>query len=205
LLADGDRRLGALPTIWRLQEEFSDEAYGDAPIQARLAVEEPLYGPLLEAIRAYERFARALQDAFDILLAQAAGLDARGYSIPEIARDAEYVDVVKGLHERFRAAHTALGEVALTSVSIQGLFDERFVAFAEPMEPGACAVALCGLHEAVQKAKSVEGKRPWFDRLGPERIYVRHAYRMDRREVRPDDYVHDYRGWPTRRFWRDLT
>ncbi|MGD9713287.1 MAG: hypothetical protein AB7V46_14635, partial [Thermomicrobiales bacterium] len=76
--------------------------------------------------------------------------------------------------------------------------------FAEPLDAAACALALCSHHEKVQRAKSADGKRPWFHRLGKNSIYVRHAYRQPRREIQPDRYLHDYRGWPIRRFYGDL-
>jgi predicted component of type VI protein secretion system len=91
------------------------------------------------------------------------------------------------------------------SVSLQNLFAQRFKNFAEPMAVGDCAIALCQHHEAVQRAKSAEGKRAWFDRLGPDRIYIRHAYRDPRPDIQPGRYVHDYRGKPIRRFYFDLS
>jgi hypothetical protein len=111
---------------------------------------------------------------------------------------------VHGLHKRFEAAHRALSAVSLTGVSLHNLFDERFSAFAEPLDAGGCARTLCSHHETVQRAKSAGGKRPWFDRLGQDRIYVRHAYRIARPEIQVGRYLHDYRGWPIRRFYVDL-
>lgn len=205
LHAADDRRLGALPTLWQLQAAFDDDAFREEPLHDLLEKREPAYGQLLEAIRAYEAFARSLQDAFDVLKAEAARLDAQGFAVPGIANDADFKRSVKGLHERFAAAHHTLGEVTINSVSLQNLFDERFEVFAEPMGAGACALALCSHHEAVQRAKSADGKRPWFDRIGQDRIYIRHAYREPRRDIQPDRYVHDYRGWPIRRFYIDLS
>jgi hypothetical protein len=72
------------------------------------------------------------------------------------------------------------------------------------MDARQCALALCVLHEAVQRGKSFEGKRSWFDRIGPDRIYIRHQYREQRREILPGRYVHDYRGRPIRRFYFDV-
>jgi len=205
LHAADDRRLGAFPTIWQLQAEFDDDGFREELLHERLENREPSYGPLLQAIRAYERFARSLQDAFDVLKAEAAAKDAQGYVVPTIDRNADFKRSVNGLHERFEAAYQVLGEVTLTSLSLQNLFAQRFVAFAEPMEPGACGLALCAHHETVQRAKSADGKRPWFDRIGGDRIYIRHAYREPRREIQPGRYVHDYRGWPIRRFYSDLS
>jgi hypothetical protein len=204
LHAADHRRLGALPTLWGLQVEFDNDDFREEVLHDRLEKSEPVYGPLLTAIRAYEAFARSLQDGFDVLKAEAARLDAQGFVVPVIARDGDFKQCVQGLHERFDAAYRALGEVTIASVSLQNLFGERFTAFAEPMDAGACALALCSHHDAVQRAKSVDGKRPWFDRLGQDRIYVRHAYREPRREIEPGHYVHDYRGWPIRRFYFDV-
>ena len=65
-------------------------------------------------------------------------------------------------------------------------------------------MALCEHHEAVQQAKSREGKRAWFDRMGPERVYVRQNYRVERPVLSPETYVHEYRTNPIYRFYRDL-
>ena len=205
LLAGDDRRLGALPTLWQLQAEVDKDELREELLHDRLEKREPGYGPLLQAIRAYEAFARSLQDAFDVLKAEAAQLDAQGFVVPGIARKADFQRSVKGLHKRFEAAHHALGEVTITSVSLQNLFGERFGAFAELMDTGACALALCVHHEAVQRAKSADGKRPWFDRIGQDRIYIRHAYREPRRGIQSGHYVHTYRGQPIRRFYFDLS
>jgi hypothetical protein len=204
LHAADDRRLGALPTIWKLQAEFDNDGFREELLHERLEKLEPAYGPLLHAIRAYEAFVRSLQDAFDVMKAEAARLDAQGFHVPGIACDADFKQSVEGLHERFVAAQSALGEITIASISLQNLFGERFKVFGEPLDAAACALALCSHHEAVQRAKSADGKRPWFDRIGPDRIYVRHAYREPRRESQPGRYVYFYRGWPIRRFHFDL-
>ena len=205
LLAYDEGRLGALPAIWQLQAEFDDDELREEALHDVLEEREPKYGTLLKAIRAYERFARSLQDAFDVLRAEAARSDVQGFTVREIVRDADFTRSVQGLYEQFENAYRALGEVTLTSVSLQNLFSERFKSFADPMDAGLCALALCDHHEAVQRAKSADGKRPWFDRIGPERIYVRHRYREPRHEIQPGSYVHYYRSRPIRRFYKDLS
>ena len=72
------------------------------------------------------------------------------------------------------------------------------------MFPEAFAVALCEHHEFVQQAKSREGKRAWFDRIGSDRIYVRQNYRVERPAAAPERYVHEYRTNPIQRFYHDL-
>jgi hypothetical protein len=204
LLAADTRRLGAFPTLWQLQARFDDNGFREEALHDLLEEREPGYGPLLKAIRTYEAFARGLQDAFDVLKAEAARKDALGFALPDIAGDQDFKQSVKRLDARFAAAHSALGEVAISSVSLQNLFSDRFALFSEPMDGRQCAVVLCDHHERVQRAKSADGKRPWFDRIGRDRIYIRHAYREARPKIQPGRYVHDYRGQPIRRFYFDL-
>jgi len=208
LHATDERRLGALPAIWKLQDKFKNVEDGDFQedlLHDYLEETVPSLGSLLVAIRTYEDFARGLQDAFDVMKAEAAARDAQGFDVPQIASNQEFKQSVKKLHTRFEATHAALGEVALANLSLPNLFNDRFEVFAEPMSEGDCALALCAHHESVQGGKSANGKRPWFDRIGKDRIYIRHAYRKPRPDILPDRYVHDYRGKPIRRFYSDLT
>jgi hypothetical protein len=205
LLFGEDHRLGALPLLWDLQSGFDDDELREEVLHDRLEKREPSYGQLLTAIRSYESFARSLQDGFDVLTAEAARPDAQGFAVPEAGLVEDFRTSVAGLHSRFETAHHALSEITLPKVSLSNLFVNRFQAFAEPMDAGACALAMCEHHETVQRAKSVDGKRAWFDRLGGDRIFIRHAYRKQRQPIEPDRYLHDYRGLPIRRFWRDLS
>ncbi len=204
LHASDDRALGALPAIWQLQEKFSDDEFREELLHDRLEKRRPDYGSLLGAIRSYEAFARGLQDAFDVLRAEAARVDSRGFDVKAIAKDDDFKRSVADLDRRFETTQRTLGEVNLASMSLQSLFTERFQMFADPLDAEDFAAKLCEHHVKVQRAKSAEGKRPWFDRLGPDRIYVRQAYRENRRDILPGRYVHDYRGWPIRRFRDDL-
>jgi hypothetical protein len=85
------------------------------------------------------------------------------------------------------------------------VFAERFREFSEPMDAAALALTLCRHHEDIQRKKSADGKRPSFDRLGPDRIFIRHAYREEPRDIQPGRYVHTYRTLPVRRFYQDLS
>jgi len=202
LHADGDRALGALPDIWRLQQEFTDDSFAEESLHQRLGETSHGYTPLLRAIRAYERFCRSLHDGFDLLRAEAGAANAGGFEITSIAADHDFAASLDGLEHHYEAARRCLQDVDLR---LANLFDERFGTFAEPMTLHRHAHALCEHHERIQKNKSADGKRPWFDRVGPNRIYMRHSYREPRRPIAPDRFVHDYRGWPIRRFYRDLT
>jgi hypothetical protein len=204
LLSADNRRLGAFPALWKLQADFDANTFCEEQLHNRLEQLEPEYGPLLAAIRAYEGFARSMQDAFDLLRSVAAGCDSHGFPTSAIRDDADFVKSIHNLHERFEAAHHALAVINLGSTSLPSLFDERFGAFAGRMDVVECARNLCTHHEAIQRAKSADGKRSWFDRLGQDRIYIRHTYRIARPTIQPDRYLHDYRGWPIRRFYTDL-
>ena len=205
LLASDDRQLGAFPEFWALQANYADEEIQEERLHADLERRAPAYGALVQAIRTYEAFARGLQDAFDVLRAEAAAPDARGFVVPHVARNKDFRASVNRLDERFAAAHHALGEVSATGSSLSNLFDERFEKLAEPMNAQDCALALCEHHEDIQRAKSAAGKRPWFDRIGGERIYIRQSYRIPMPEVASARYLHAYRGEPIRRFRNDLS
>ena len=203
LSADG-QSLGALPMIWELQTEF-DDGFQEKSLHHRLEEHAPAYRTLLEAIRSYEAFARALHDSFDILLAEGSRSDGQGFAVTRVAADVDFVRSVDNVQKRYEAAHHALGEIQVSSLSLQNLFDSRFRRFARPMDAGDVAHALCEHHQEIQRGKSADGKRPWFDHVGPDRIYVRHAYRAERREIAPGEYVHGYRGEPIRQFHMDLS
>jgi hypothetical protein len=205
LHATDQRQLGALPAIWQLQGDFDDGEFREELLHDRLQQHEPSYRPLLGAIRSYEAFARSLQDAFDVLRTKAARRDVQGFAVLEIAGCPDFEQSVCDLHKRFEAAQQALCNVTVPNIPLQDLFERRFQAFGEPLNAGQCAMALCSHHETVQRGKSAEGKRPWFDRLGQDRIFVRHAYRESSGEIQPGRYVHDYRGKPIRRFFVDLS
>ena len=205
LHASNERALGALSTIWALQEGFDDEDYREEELHKRLAKARPEYQPILKGIRAYESFARSLQDAFDVLRAEATARDAQGLVVDTLAKDKDFSGSVQRLSEQFETAHVALGEAGAGGMAAQGAFRERFAGFSDPMDPATCAHALCEHHVQVQRRKSAAGKRPWFDPLGGGRIYMRHAYRESRRENLPGRYLHEYRGQPIRRFWADLS
>lgn len=204
LLSADARRLGALPDLWSLQNDVGDDAFAEEMLHDRLEAHARSYVPLLTAIRAYEGFARSMQDAFDVLRHRAGVPDSKGFALSAIAPDPDYQACVAGLDRKFSAARTALGEVGNGASALQAMFTDRFASFESPMDPGQTAVALRALHEKVQKDKSAEGKRSWFDNLGGERIYVRHNYRIEQPTIQPAKYLHGYRGQPIRRFFKDL-
>jgi hypothetical protein len=201
-----DMSLGALAAIWKLQEKFPTDAdFREERLHDALEKTAPEYRPLLKAIRHYERFSRRLQDGFDILRAEATARDDQGFQLPDVAKDKEFCQTAGGVGELYEKAYLALGDVTVAKVSLQALFSDRFQAFAPTMKPSEFAMVLCSHHEQTQTRKSAEGKRPWFHRLGEDRIFIRHSYRTGRQVTQPARYLHEYRGWPIRRFRKDLS
>jgi hypothetical protein len=127
--------------------------------------------------------------------------DAKGLILSVLAKDDEFSHLSRKVNVALRAAVTALDDLGLDFGS---RFDARFKRFSESMTPADFGAALCEHHEEIQKGKSREGKRPWFDRLGQDRIYLRQNYTLRERPDLADVYVHDYRAKPIQRFYRDL-
>lgn len=202
LFSEDDSSLEALTSIWEFfdRNEMNEEI-DERRIHSRLCKTAPRYTALLEAISAYEAFARNLTDAFDILRAEATHRDVSGCDLALLRKDDDFRLLADQVHTRYRNAARRMEEV---DRSMWGRFRDRFACFADPMPPGNFAATLCEHHERIQRAKSREGKRPWFDRMGPDRIYVRQNYRIDRQELEPEMYVHGYRAAPIHRFRGDL-
>jgi hypothetical protein len=203
LLATNDR-LGALPVIWKLQSQFRDDDYCEEALHSAISASATDLRPLIKAIGSYESFARSLQDAFDLVRAEASKQDCVGYPIAAIAKDSDFKLAVSKLEEHFNSTLQEFGNLDGVGSSLQVQFADRFKVFASKQSAESYASALCEHHAIIQRAKSEQGKRTWFDRLDADRIHIRHAYRINRQELKPDKYVHDYRGGPIRNFRWDL-
>jgi len=125
-----------------------------------------------------------------------------GLDLPSLGKNDEFARTAKQVQSSFQNAAEYLNEL---SPYMDVAFDDRFQRLAETVSPEELAAVLCQHHEAIQQGKSREGKRPWFDRLGVYRIYLRRNYRLSEPPVLSEDYVHDYRGNPIHRFYKDLS
>ncbi|MFN2317212.1 MAG: hypothetical protein ABR602_11050 [Gemmatimonadales bacterium] len=204
LMSGGTEPLGALPDIWGLGQQHKHDTLNDRRAHRLLRRSSPRWRPLLNAITACEAFARSLQDCFDAMRAAAGSAAGHGYRISDIKSSSDFASSADGLSERFRQAADALdkaGEAVQPSV---GLFSERFHVFGGELRRVELALALLDHHDAIQRAKSAEGKRSWVDRLGPDRIHLRFPYRLDGWAPSPGAYVHPYRTRPVLDFLRDL-
>lgn len=199
-----ERSLEAFPEIWKLVAGYGEvsETIDEMELHGKLRIAAPEYEGLLETINSYERFCRILTDAFDIFRNEATGRHAAGLSFLSLVEDDGFAQLAGKVHLAFQDAAIHLMELGLYSVI---RFEDRFHRFSEPMPPVDFAAALCEHHEDIQKGKSREGKRPWFDRLGGDRIYLRQNYILKERPVLSETYVHNYRGKPIHRFYRDLS
>jgi len=197
-------RLGALPEIWDLQAEFPDDHLPERRLHERLEQVDPSRGPLLAAIRAYESFARSLQDAFDMLRLVAGAADTSGFDVPALGAKPEFRRIVDRLDTLYGRTSERLAALPPKPIALEPVFTKRFGRFAEPLGADDAAWAIVELHRQVQRDKSATGKRPWLDDLGRKKIHIRHAYRLDAFDPKPDAFLHAYRGLPIRRFRSDL-
>jgi hypothetical protein len=156
---------------------------------------------LLLAIRAYERLARLMTDAFDEMRCHGAStgtltfaaVAAQGASLRLASAEcpAAYRDVLKQLG-------------VVDAKSRMRAESPLFSWIGEPRTATEFAHRLLVHHEEVQRAKPPNGKRPWFDTFGDGRVAVRPAYEIDKFEPHEDAYVHAYRTRPIWDFAHDL-
>lgn len=155
---------------------------------------------LIQAIQAYEAFARLIQNAFDSCLAlmsrAAAKLRAEALAAsPHVERAArEIPSHYEPLVDQLLEYHQA--------VPFQG----RFARLSERLAPALWVSALFEHHEEVQRQKPPDGKDPWVVRLETGDYLLKTAYS---RTEEPDDasadaYVHGYRTATLQEFAHDL-
>ena len=201
LLAEGNGNLGALKYIWELCDGIEEDNINEKEIHKNLKKKAPQYTAQLNAIRSYENFCRLLTDAFYSIRFMASRSDATGFRIFENTYDALFKSLCSKVPDAF---HNTVDCLARVYPDMEERFKDRFSVFAEPMSAAHFAKELCSHHEKIQQDKSREGKRPWFDRMGPEVIYMRANYRVIDPPEMSDSFVHEYRTKPIFRFHRDL-
>ena len=201
LLSETNSKLGALRDIWKLCDAYTEDEINEKELHRVLMVKEPRYADLLNAIQAYERFCRLMTDAFDSIRYMSSHTDTTGFQLSEAQHDRTFSAVVPEVHDAFRQTAQYIGMVY---PDMEELFKIRFSRCAEPIPLSFFANVLCEHHESIQQGKSREGKRPWFDRVGKETIYMRPNYRCSDPPEISETFVHDYRAKPIFRFYHDL-
>jgi hypothetical protein len=155
---------------------------------------------LLKAIRAYERLARVLTDAFDEarwrMTEARIPVDAAWLAKGQALREA----VARGT-AAFSDALTELGEV---EPALRLRVEKSLAWVGEPQSMRAFTKQLLEHHARVQHSKPPNGKRTWFDLFDDGRVAIRPGYTLDSFESRSDSYVHTYRTRPIWSFAHDL-
>ena len=142
-----------------------------------------------------------LTDAFDILRNTASCGDTTGCKLEIVEQDNNLPPSPLRPTQRLRPQKHCLANL---SPDMEERFKARFSRFADPLSANALARELCEHHEWIQQSKSNDGKRAWFDRVGPDTIYMRTNYRISKPPEVNDGFVHEYRTKPILRFYRDL-
>jgi len=142
---------------------------------------------LLNAVSAYEHFARLLQDAFDDCLFNM----SRHKSRTPIATLAESNLVRKATAEIPEAFGNAADALALVGESPRFLQAFQFVA--EKLPPTDWVQRILEHHRKVQFAKPPNGKLPWLERFDDGSYIIRPGYLRDRGGLGDDSFVHTYR------------
>ena len=194
-------RLGALIPIWNLLSNSNGQVQDEHIFHRQLRCKAPEYTVVLDAIETYESFCRNLSDAFDIMRAKGSHKNHQSFNLTSLHNDPEFCTLAK---QSYLLHHNALAQLSELDPTLEARFMNRFDKFYEPMPPEHFALAICEHHETVQQAKSREGKRCWFERLGPECFHIRQNYRVERPVLLPGKYLHEYRTIPISRFYRDL-
>lgn len=204
LLSDGPKALGALPQIWELYESGTVENdASEQEVLAALKTLAPHLTPRIDAIVAYERFARALTNAYDAIRICASRTNT-GVSLAEAATGSEFKPAAETVKTRLADAVAALEASGGVGARCRDIVNDRFSSFREADSPTQLADQLILHHEGIQKTKSAEGKRPWFDRLGGGKVHIRLRYRLLDECPPLDTFVHTYRAAPISRFHGDL-
>ncbi len=202
LLADRNGKLGALRNIWQLCGDLGEDDPDERAVHELLKKNAPQHALLLTAIQGYERFCRLLTDAFDILRHTASSCNDTGCKFANVIQNQQLKEISTRIHAAFQDAAQCLANYA---PEMEERFKSRFSRFAAPLSGIFLVKELCEHHEWIQRGKSNEGKRAWFDRVGPDAIYLRPNYRLSEPPEVKEGFVHDYRTKPIMRFYRDLT
>lgn len=172
-----------------VQQRKDDEGvWSERPFHK--ALRSSAAGPLkelLDAIGAYEMFARLLQDAFDDCLSLMSAQKSRT-AVKELA-DRELVrkaaTKVPEMFERVADALAPVGEAPR--------FLQAFQSVAESMPARDWVQRLLEHHRKIQLAKPPNGKLPWVERFDDGSYMVRPGYLREQGGIGDDSYVHAYR------------
>ncbi|MBM7245186.1 hypothetical protein HQO38_20435 [Rhodococcus fascians] len=153
---------------------------------------------LLDAVAAYEKFVRTLDVVFRTLrhIASTSG------STPITPRFVEnHPNITRASAELPSLYSTAIDRLQPIG-SEAAEFDARFAVFSSPLSPSDVAQTVLDHHNAVQRSKPPQGKRPWFE---PYRdgLLVRPGYEHSLPPSYDGPFIHPIRIHALRRFLWD--
>jgi hypothetical protein len=163
-----------------------------------IKITDPDLRALLDAILAYERFARLLLDAFQDCLMLMTQKRTK-ISPRELAKS----DCVKMAVERLPALFPEVSDKLLV-MNESTRFEEGFTRFSTKMNGEEWVETLLAHHVEIQRKKPPFGKNPWFEQIDDGSAIVRSGYYRDTGGARDESYVHGYRTFPLWSFMRDL-
>jgi len=201
LLADGSEPHQEVFSLLRdseIRQNFFDQQDERDVMRKVRARMSPLLGERCDAIEAYERVCRPLQEAFDLLRFISTGRGAALIGPQDVAAEPRLAEIVRELPENISRARSALSESP-----IGASFDKLAEKFQEVRSPEDLFRALWEHHYQIQKRKPPEGKRPWFEQTSDGGLIVRPPYRLEKFKKR-ERYVHPYRLSSVIYFLNDL-
>jgi hypothetical protein len=154
----------------------------------------PPLAELLDAIDAYEVFARSVQNAFDDCLHILTRNKGHKTSSAELAEAPHVLRATAEVPDRFQEASRRL----LPFLEDTQRFQKAFVGLSEKAQPRDWVERLVEHHQRIQRAKPPNGKSPWFERYDDGSMMIRPGYLQDKGGGDINSYVHTYR---TRSLW----
>jgi hypothetical protein len=153
----------------------------------------------LDAIDAFETFARLCEDAFQDCLYELTRQGGSKTSPKALAA----LPAVQLAARRVPAAFAeALEKLALVDEAAR--YSETFASLAERGSAAEWVERLLEHHCRIQRRKPPNGKQPWFERFADGSVIIRPLYRTTELGAHDDRYVHLFRVRPLRQFARDL-
>ncbi len=165
----------------------------------RIGAEGP-FAVLLDAIMAYEQWARLLQDAFEACLYR---MTKRGGKVkPSQFAD---LDEVRSAANQVETLYMKVADqLAAVEPAVASRFADPFESLATRGDATDWHHRLLEHHRQVQQRKLPEGKNPWFDTFDDGDVAVRATYRRPEPVEPGRGYVHGYRTQALAWFAQDL-
>lgn len=158
-------------------------------------------GPRLKAVFAYEKFAVAVEVAFDLLRYLSSQTPTKALTAPLYASDRVVPKIASQLPGLIEKAAHAL-EAAPPKVTQEfGLLEKAFGSVKTAKD---LYTAILERHAQVQKDKPPEGKREWFEHSADGGVMVRTPFRVTERPELHDRWNRPYRLHALRTFVSDL-